>query len=73
MLCAARQDHSPEYKSFILAVLRKIPSNRLGVNMNFASIMNHAFFRNTDWDQISNRQTKPPFVPQDTTTQESSK
>ncbi|CAH0474832.1 unnamed protein product [Peronospora belbahrii] len=54
---------SPELKSLLVALLKKRQEDRLGYCGKIADIKAHEFFAGVNWDQVLNRQSKPPLVP----------
>mmetsp|Transcript_14814 Transcript_14814/g.28152 ORF Transcript_14814/g.28152 Transcript_14814/m.28152 type:complete len:128 (+) Transcript_14814:746-1129(+) len=57
-------DFSPSSKDLIRHLLRKKPTQRLGVTRGGAkSVKGHAFFKKFDFDKLLSRQLKPPIIP----------
>ena len=49
-----------EFKHLMKRMLDKNPSNRLS---NFYSIKTHAWFRDLNWDELTNLNLKAPYIP----------
>ena len=57
------QSHvSSSAAAMIGALLERDPARRLG-SMGAQEVMDHAFFANVDWEKLSLREVKAPFVP----------
>ncbi|CDS11161.1 hypothetical protein LRAMOSA03424 [Lichtheimia ramosa] len=55
---------SPEAIDFVKGLLTRDVNRRLGVKeRGFRDLMNHAWFRNIQWDLLANKQCTPPFIP----------
>lgn len=55
---------SEDCKKFILALLERRPSKRLGTIGGVREIMSHPFFKSINFDDIVNKTRKPDFVPE---------
>eukprot|EP00343_Euplotes_focardii_P001750 CAMPEP_0205802118 /NCGR_PEP_ID=MMETSP0205-20121125/4336_1 /ASSEMBLY_ACC=CAM_ASM_000278 /TAXON_ID=36767 /ORGANISM="Euplotes focardii, Strain TN1" /LENGTH=208 /DNA_ID=CAMNT_0053068005 /DNA_START=419 /DNA_END=1045 /DNA_ORIENTATION=+ len=49
-------------RDFILGLLQKDPSQRLGSN-GVEEIMEHAYFKSIDWESLKKKEVKPPYDP----------
>jgi len=49
-------------RSFILGLLERDPTTRLGAN-GVEDIKNHEYFETIDWDALERREVKPPYNP----------
>lgn len=58
----ASVDLSEESRAFVLALLTKEPSQRLG-STGDAEVRAHPFFADIDWAAIDSRTSSPPFAP----------
>jgi len=52
---SALKNASPEFRLLIRQLLVKSPDQRLGYIGDATEVMQHPFFRDTDWDLISGR------------------
>ncbi len=56
---------TPELKDFLLNIFVIEPDKRLGGGEDGAAeIKNHPWFKNIDWNFITEKKIKPPFRPQ---------
>ena len=52
-------------KKFLKDILVVNPKNRLGYGENGAEkIKNHEYFQDINWENLANKQIKPPFIPE---------
>ena len=56
------RDFSPEVRDFILRLLTKDPTKRMGATSP-DDIKNHSFFKNVDWEALSHKKIPAPFSP----------
>ena len=54
---------SPEAKDFILRLLQKNQTLRLGYQAGSLEIMNHPFFKGVNWEKLMSKELKAPFIP----------
>ncbi|XP_014771299.1 ribosomal protein S6 kinase alpha-5 [Octopus bimaculoides] len=57
------QHFSPATKSYIISLLHKDPTKRLGYN-GAEEIKQHPFFNNLDWDKLAKKEIIAPMLPQ---------
>ncbi|CAO1633978.1 unnamed protein product [Sympodiomycopsis kandeliae] len=50
-------------KQFVKGLLNRNPKHRLGANRDAQDLMEHAFFRDIDFEALANKQLTPPFKP----------
>ncbi|CAI2358838.1 unnamed protein product [Moneuplotes crassus] len=55
-------DMSDNFKDFIVKLLHKKPSKRLGLKSSKA-VINHPWFSDIDWDKLKNKRIKSPYMP----------
>ncbi|CDH59819.1 agc yank protein kinase [Lichtheimia corymbifera JMRC:FSU:9682] len=57
---------SEEAKDFVLGLLNRDVSQRLGFNeQGFKRLQDHAWFKDYNWDAVESKQLEPPFKPDD--------
>ena len=54
---------SDELKDLITRLLDKDPKTRLGSTTDADEVVNHAWFRDLDWEGLMNKTTDLPFKP----------
>lgn len=54
---------SDELKDLITRLLDKDPKTRLGSNTDADEVVNHAWFRDLDWEGLMNKTIDLPFKP----------
>ena len=54
---------SPAAKDLILKLLSKNPTQRIGSKMDSLEIMSHEFFNDIDFDYLTSKQLKSPYIP----------
>ena len=54
---------SYDAKSFIEDILKIDPQQRLGSQRDAEEIKDHALFQNVNWNNVSQKKIKPPFIP----------
>lgn len=55
---------SAELRDIICKLLEKDPKKRLGTNGDADEVVNHPWFKDTDWDGIMNKTIKAKFIPE---------
>ncbi|GAA6028306.1 hypothetical protein JCM8097_006967 [Rhodosporidiobolus ruineniae] len=50
-------------KQFVKGLLNRNPKHRLGAQRDAAELKEHPFFKDIDWDLLSQRKVPPPFKP----------
>lgn len=55
---------TPEAQSLLRALFKRNPQNRLGATENgIEDIKRHEFFATIDWDKLTKKEVRPPFIP----------